>query len=137
MLMKTGESLMEKGNLSNTLARPVGVRFEAVVYNFGKVNPPGKALCERLLTQDCNLYLYSSLFERKVKAVCYKWSIPYSRVYGDLSPLEIPELVWAHKLVLYIDTDDRLLQGISERGNPQVETKKWTQPLESSAQDVL
>lgn len=117
------------GNLSNELAHSIGVRFEHIVYNFGKVNQPGKALCEDLLQKDCNLYFFTLLPERKVKSWCYKWGVMYTNVIKADSTLEIPELCRAHVLLAYFDTDDRLLQAVRERGNPPIDAIKWEQPL--------
>lgn len=121
---------MDRGDLSNDLAPAVGVRFEHVLYNFGKVNEPGKAYVESLLRRDINLYLYTTLPDRKVRAWCYHWGVLYTRVISAESTLEIPELCRAHKLMLYVDTDDHILQAVSERGNPQIQIKKWEQPID-------
>lgn len=121
---------MRFGNLSNELAHAVGVRFEHVIYNFGEVNKPGKAFCENLLQQHCNLYLVSLLPERKVRAWCYKWGVMYTNILAADSTLEIPPLCQAHHMLAYFDTDDRVLQAVRERGSPRVEARKWTQPLE-------
>lgn len=123
---------MKHGDLSNEMAPVIGLRFENIVYNFGKVNGPGKALCEGLLSRDCNLYLFSTLPERKVASWCYKWGLGYTRIIEAAGPLEIPELCINHHLTVYYDTDERLLAEVSMRGNPQIRTIKWEQPLGST-----
>lgn len=118
---------MKGGTLSNQVAPGVGVRFEHCVYNYGKINQPGRAFLDKLLNIDCNIYLITMLGERKVKSICYKWGLPYTYVLQADSTLEISELCRAHHLQIYYDTDDRVLEAVSARGNPKTEAQKWIQ----------
>lgn len=123
---------MRSGNLSNELAHVIGVRFENVIYNYGKVNQPGKAFCEDLLQKNCNLYFVTTLHQNKVRSWCFKWGVGYTNILVADSLLEIPELCRAHHMLAYFDTDDRLLQSVRDRGTPRIEAIKWSQPLEET-----
>lgn len=118
---------MKGGQLSNKLAPGVGIFFEQVVYNFGKLNEPGKAFLEHLISIDCNIYLFTLLSHRKVAAWCFKWAVPYTGIIEADSILELPQLSQAHHLSVFFATDDRLLEAVRSRGNPQIEAKKWEQ----------
>lgn len=118
---------MRSGDLSNELGYIVGIRYEAVLYNFGKVNQPGKAFLENLFQTSCNIYLLTLLDERKAKAWCYKWGCPYTQLIQAESLLEIPEICVANKMLAYYDTDDRVLEAVRARGNPRTEAIKWNQ----------
>lgn len=120
---------MRGGELSNELGTTLGIRFENVVYDFGKVNQPGKAFLEHLQSTNINVYLVTLLEERKAHAWCYKWGIVYQRVIQADSTLEIPDIAVANKFLVYYDTDDRILEAVSARGNPQTKAVKWQQPL--------
>lgn len=119
---------MLNGDLSNNIGQVVAVKFEAVVYNFGKVNKPGKAYLEDLLYQgDKNILLITQMPERKVMAWCYKWAVPYSNVIQVDSVLEIPEITLAHHVSIYYDTDDRVLEQVRSRGKTRTLAIQWTQ----------
>lgn len=120
---------MRGGELSNYTAPAVGVRFEWIIYNAGKLNQPGKAFMESLMSKEVNAYIFTMLGERKAMAFCYKWHVPYSTIFGCESTLEIAELCVAHKMLVYYDTDDRLLELVAGRGTVQTSTIKWEQPV--------
>lgn len=118
---------MIKGDLSNELATKVAIRFEAVIYNFGKVNKEGEAFVESCMNKGFNVLLVTLLPERKAMAWCYKWCVPYTQLVQASSTLEIPEILHYHHVVAYFDTDERLLAEVAMRGNPQIEAMKWEQ----------
>lgn len=118
---------MRGGELGTALAPCIAVRLENVVYNFGKVNQPGKAFLEDLVHKGINVYLITLNDERKMKAWCYKWHIPYTQLWQLDSVFEIPEWTVAHSLAAYYDTDDRVLEAVSSRGREQVYAQKWEQ----------
>jgi hypothetical protein len=122
---------MRSGNLDNRLAIKIGIRAEAVIFNFGALNKPGKAFAEASVAKGFNVLLVTLLEERKIQALCYKWAVPYTQCVQASSNLEIPEILLAHGVVAYADTDERLLSEISMRGNPRIEAIKWTQEIES------
>ena len=118
---------MRHGNLSNEIATKVAIRAEAVIYNFGQLNNEGKAFAESCVNKGFNLVLITMLPERKIRAWCYKWAVPYTYVIQADSTLEIPEILFQHRVAAYFDVDDRLLAEVSLRGNPQIEAIKWKQ----------
>jgi hypothetical protein len=121
------------GDLSKIKAPVVGIRFEHILYNFGKPNQPGRAFVEDLMfNRECNVYLFTCLPERKAKAWCLKWNVPYTEVFGAETVYELVDLAVAHELMAYYDTDDRVLEAVSSRGKQQTATTKWEQTYESS-----
>lgn len=125
---------MRAGDLSANAAPAVGVRFENVLYNFGKVNTPGKAFVEDLLQKDVNIFLLTLMDERKVRAWCYKWNIPYTQVFQAESKFELIDIAIAHKLVVLYDTDERVLEMASARGKHQMATVRWEQTIDGLEQ---
>lgn len=124
---------MRGGNLSNETARGVGVRFEHVLYDFGKVNPPGRAFIEKLVAQGLNIYLLTLNDERKSKAWCVRHNIAYTHLFQCESTLEIAEVAQEHGLLAYYDTDDRVLEAVASRGKEQVYAQKWQQNYDPEA----
>lgn len=120
---------MRGGDLTSQLAPAVGVIFEEIVRDFttGKPNPPGKAFLESLVNKNFNIYLLTLMDERKTRAFCFKWAIPYTNVIQCDSVLEVPEVCWAHHLSVFYSTNERLLESVRSRGNPRCEAKKWEQ----------
>lgn len=118
---------MRTGNLSNEVAKGVGIRFENVLYDFGKANQPGKAFVENLVTKGLNIYLLTLNDERKSKAWCWRHAVAYTQLFQCESTMEIADVVQAHGLLAYYDTDDRVLEAVASRGKQQVYTQKWQQ----------
>lgn len=118
---------MRGGNLSNRSARGVGIRFEHVLYDHGKVNQPGRAFIESLVAQGLNIYLLTLNDERKSKAWCVRHNIAYTYLFQCDSTLEIAEVAQEHGLLAYYDTDDRVLEAVASRGREQIHAQKWQQ----------
>jgi hypothetical protein len=118
---------MRAGNLSSETAGGIGIRFEHVLYDFGKVNQPGRAFAENMVVKGLNIFLFTLNDERKSKAWCLKHNIPYTYLFECDSVLEIAEIVQAHGLLAFYDTDDRALEAITSRGRQRVHAQKWQQ----------
>lgn len=120
---------MRHGDLSKAMVPSIAVRWEYVVWDptGGKPNLVGKAHLEKLYNNELLVILITSADERKAKAKCYKWNIPYSKLLGVDSVLEIPEIAQAHKIIAYWDVDQRVLDNVKSSGPAQIETFKWEQ----------
>lgn len=118
---------MRGGDLSSDIAPSVGIRFERVIKTEeGRLNRSAKAYLQSLLRLDVNVYIITLGDSRRCMAFCAKWGVPYTRVIGADSTLEIPDIVRENDLLSYYDMDETILQNVNSRGTGKVEVKLWT-----------
>jgi hypothetical protein len=128
---------MRAGDLDNRIGASVGFRVEECLLQYGKIDAGARAHIEHaMFTRGQNLYLITLLPERSVQAKCYKWGVPYTKVFQVDSVLEIPELCRVHSMLEYYDRDVRVLESI---GNVGFQTKgiKWTSPEDFSPNSLM
>ena len=122
---------MRLGDLDNHNAPVIGFRFENVVYLSGSIDRGARAQLEQsMFTRDCNVYIITTMSQRKVQALCFKWAVPYTQVIQADSVLEIPELCRVHRMLEYYDRDAKVLENVGVTGF-QTKAIKWT-----SSEDV-
>lgn len=117
---------MRGGNLSNDVARGIGVRFEGVLKTqSGGFSTEGKRYLESVGSLEINRFIITTGSERKAMAFCYKWSIPYFRVIEASSDLEIANICNEHAFLFYYDVDRRVIENVNSRSRG-VKAIQWT-----------
>lgn len=126
------------GDLDNTLAPSIGIRFERVIKTEeGKLNKAAKGFLESLdVWSRANFYIITTAETRKCLAFLVKWRVPYNKVIGVESSLEIPDVARENDFIVYYDLDKDVLQNINTRGNKKTKGELWTLQ-EASSQDSL
>lgn len=118
---------MRAGDISDEVAPAIGLRFERVIKTEeGKLNRSAKAYLLSIARLDVNIHILTTGDPRRCMAFCLKWGVPYHRVIGCESTLEIPDVCREQDLLTFYDMDKTILQNINSRGYGKIEAKQWT-----------
>lgn len=119
---------MKGGDISNDPAPAMGIRFERVIKTSeGKLNRTAKAFIETLGRLECNIHIITTEDPRRCMAFLVKWRVPFTRVIGADSTLEIPDICREQHLLTYYDLDKDILQNVNSRGAGDIEVKLFDQ----------